>query len=160
EMEKHVEVYATTAVRNRILPQPIKPKIKIKQHKDRLDWLEFKFEIEGFVEKEVKEILQAIEQKRRYYRLQSGALLSLETREMAENHQFLQQVPSTETFEGRFETSIIDGIKLMDIFKEDEMVHPDFSFRNFLQKSLQPDRQALESLKDLHAELRDYQRQG
>ncbi|MEM5593785.1 SNF2 helicase associated domain-containing protein [Niallia circulans] len=43
--------------------------------KDRINWLEFKFEMEGFPEREIKGLLAALEEKRKYYRLQDGSLL-------------------------------------------------------------------------------------
>ncbi|MHA6251510.1 DEAD/DEAH box helicase [Oceanobacillus sp. CAU 1775] len=159
-LEKHVEIFATTAVRNRILPQPTKPKIKIKQHKDRLDWLEFKFEMEGFVEKEIKEILQAVEEKRRYYRLKSGALLSLETKEMKEIHDFLQQAPFKDDAPDEFETTVVEGLKLIDIFTDESMMNPEISLKRFFQKTTNPNIQEIQIPENLNAELRDYQKVG
>lgn len=161
DIEKYVQVYATTAVRNRILPQPVKPKIKIKHQKDRVNWLEFKFELEGFPEKEIKEILQALQEKRKYYRMRSGTLLSLESKEFAEIHDFLLQEPIQEAdFPERFELPIVKGLKLIDKIHTEGLISPEASFQNFLYNISHPETASMAIPDNLHAELRAYQREG
>lgn len=161
DIEKYVQVYATTAVRNRILPNPVKPKIKIKHQKDRVNWLEFKFELEGFSEKEIKEILQALQEKRKYYRMRSGALLSLESREFTEIHDFLLQEPLQESgFPDRFELPIVKGLKLIDTIHSEGIISPQASFQDFLYNISHPETASIVMPDNLHADLRAYQREG
>ncbi len=89
KLKKYVQIYATTAVRNRVFRKSALPRIRVKVHKERTNWLEFKFEMDGIPERQIREILQALEEKRKYYRLQNGSLLSLESREFEEIHHFL-----------------------------------------------------------------------
>ena len=95
KLQKLVQIYATTAVRNRVLKEKARPRIRVRMKKERIDWLEFKFEMDGIPEKHIKEILLALEEKRKYYRLRNGSLLSLETREFEEIHRFLNTIPFT-----------------------------------------------------------------
>ena len=44
--------------------------------------------MDGIPEKQIREILLALEEKRKYYRLRNGSLLSLETREFEEIESF------------------------------------------------------------------------
>ena len=160
-LEEHVQVYATTAVRNRILKQPVKPKIRIRHQKERVDWLAFKFEMEGFPEKEIKEILEALQEKRKYYRVQSGSLLSLETKEFAEIQEFLMQAPFLDNdLQDNFEVPIIKGLKMIDQFTSDSVITAEESFQNFLQTISHPETENIEVPGNVHATLRDYQITG
>ena len=89
KLQKLVQIYATTAVRNRISKGNIFPRLSVKVKKERMNWLEFKFEMDGIPEKQISDILAALEEKRKYYRLRNGSLLSLETREFEEIQRFL-----------------------------------------------------------------------
>ena len=93
KLEKFVGVYATTAVRSRIIRGGVGPRIRIKVKKERMNWLEFKFELDDIPQNQIKEVLQAIEEKRKYYRLRNGSLLSLETREIQQLQRFLLEIP-------------------------------------------------------------------
>ena len=88
-----VQIYATTAVRNRISRGNAAPRIRVKIKKERTDWLEFKFEMDAIPDKQIREVLAALEEKRKYYRLGNGSLLSLETREFEEMNRFLNALP-------------------------------------------------------------------
>ena len=93
KLQKLVQVYATTAIRNRIFRGNARPRIRVKAHEERTNWLEFKFKMDGIPDKQIREILEALEEKRKYYRLRNGALLSLETREFEEIQRFMNEVP-------------------------------------------------------------------
>ncbi|HEY2420149.1 MAG TPA: SNF2 helicase associated domain-containing protein, partial [Neobacillus sp.] len=79
KLQKLVQIYATTAVRNRISRGPARPQVRVRVKKERTNWLEFKFEMDGIPEKQIREVLAALEEKRKYYRLPNGSLLSLQT---------------------------------------------------------------------------------
>lgn len=91
KLQQLVQIYATTAVRNRIVRKNAFPKIRVKVKKERNDWLEFKFEMDEIADQQIREILEALEEKRKYYRLRNGSLLSLETKEMEEIQRFLKK---------------------------------------------------------------------
>ena len=69
KLQKLVQIYATTAVRNRIFRGNARPQVRVKVKKERINWLEFKFEMDGIPEKQIREVLLALEEKRKYYRL-------------------------------------------------------------------------------------------
>ena len=93
KLQKLVKVYATTAIKNRIFRGHARPRIRVKSQEERTNWLEFKFELDGIPDKQIREVLEALEEKRKYYRLRNGALLSLETKEFEEIQRFLNEVP-------------------------------------------------------------------
>ncbi|GAA3325170.1 hypothetical protein GCM10020331_055950 [Ectobacillus funiculus] len=50
--------------------------------------------MDGIPEKKhIREVLLALEEKRKYYRLPNGSLLSLETWEFAEINRFMNEIP-------------------------------------------------------------------
>jgi len=160
KLQSLVEIYATTAVRNRIVKSPQRPKIRVKHKRDRVNWLEFTFEMEGFPEKEIRDMLQAIEEKRKYYRLKNGSLMSLETREMEEIRQFLHAVPiQDEELASGFDVPITKGLQLIDIMQEEAITLED-SFREFLDKIHHPDQVTFPVPAKLESVLRSYQKHG
>lgn len=156
-LEKLVQIYATTAVRNRILKGNDFPKIRVRMKKERTNWLEFKFEMNGIPDKEIREVLQALEEKRKYYRLRNGTLLSLETREYEEIQRFLKAVPKQQD---EFDTFItmptIRGLSFVhqDIFEHEK------SFSEFLKDLQHPEKMNAAIPESLDKVLHDYQKVG
>jgi SNF2 family DNA or RNA helicase len=161
KLQKLVQVYATTAVRNRIFRENARPKIRVKVQKERTNWLEFKFEMDGIRDNQIKEILQAIEEKRKYYRLRNGALLSLETREFEEIQRFLKAVPvQEEDWESGLNVPIVRGLQLLDTVDQEQTFQFEDSFREFLESFYHPERLTFEVPSSLAPILRDYQIKG
>jgi SNF2 family DNA or RNA helicase len=129
--------------------------------KERTNWLEFKFEIDGIADKQIREILVALEEKRKYYRFRDGSLLSLETKEMEEIQRFLNAVPiQDDDFEASLEMPIIQSMKLLDYVDESEVFTVEESFRQFLDHIRNPGGLDFEVPPSLDTILRDYQKRG
>ncbi|ARK29966.1 ATP-dependent helicase HepA [Halalkalibacter krulwichiae] len=161
KLKRLVQIYATTAIRNRIFRKHT-PRIRVKvKEKERRNWLAFTFEFDGLAENEMKEVLAALEEKRKYYRLQNGSLLSLETREMEEIERFLNAVPvQTQEFEVGLNLPITEGLKYLDSIEESEVFKMEESFRQFLDQLQNPGAVEYEVPKELDSILRDYQKRG
>ena len=56
KLQSLVQIYATTAVRNRVFSGSSIPIIRVKMKKERTNWLEFKFEMDGIPEKQIREV--------------------------------------------------------------------------------------------------------
>ena len=161
KLQKLVQVYATTAVRNRIFREPARPQIRVKVKKERTNWLEFKFEMDGIPEKHIRDILDALEEKRKYYRLRNGALMSLETREWEEIQRFLKAGPiQNEDLEKGLNVPIIRGMQMLDSFDDDSAFIAEDSFRQFLEEITHPRKAKFDIPEKLEPILRDYQKQG
>lgn len=155
------QVYATTAVRNRLVKNNTFPKIAVKLKKERTNWLEFKFEMDGISHKQVKEILQALEIKQKYYRLPNDSLLSLETKEMEEIRRFLLAGPvQDDDFEATLNMPIMESLKFLDLIGYSEVFTPEESFRQFINQLLHPETLDFDVPSSLQGILRDYQKQG
>ena len=71
--------------------------------------------MDGIPEKQIREVLSALEEKRKYYRLRNGSLLSLETREFEEIKRFLNALPvQNEDLESGLNVPIARGLQLLD----------------------------------------------
>lgn len=161
KLQKLAQVYATTAVRNRITKGKSIPQVRIKVKKERTNWLEFKFEMDGIPEKQIREILEAVEEKRKYYRLGNGSLLSLETKEFEEINRFLHALPvENEDLESGLNMPIIRGLQVLDSVDDNNVFTFEESFRQFLEDIQNPSRLEFIVPKSLESVLRDYQKDG
>jgi SNF2 family DNA or RNA helicase len=160
KLQKLVQIYATTAVRNRIFKGSAQPQVRVKVKKERTNWLEFKFVLDGIPEQHIREILLALEEKRKYYRLRNGSLLSLETREFDEIKRFLNAAPvQAEDLESGLNLPITRGIQLLDS-ANDNVFTLEESFHQFLQSIHNPDSLKFTVPKSLEQTLREYQKHG
>ncbi|KRG16426.1 helicase SNF [Virgibacillus soli] len=161
KMEKLVQVYATTAVRSRVFKEKAHPRIRVGFKKERTNWLEFKFELDSIPEREIREVLAALEEKRKYYRLRSGALLSLETREFEEIQRFLRAAPiQEEDLESGLHIPVVRGFQLMDSIDDPDVMKLEESFQQFLNAMQDPEQLDFEVPKTLESTLHEYQKHG
>ncbi|SOC42592.1 DEAD/DEAH box helicase [Ureibacillus acetophenoni] len=161
KLQSLAQIYATTAVRNRLVKKSVFPKITVKVNKERTNWLEFKFEMDGVSDKQVKEILQALEIKQKYYRLPNDSLLSLTTKEMEEVRRFLQAGPiQDDEIETTLNMPIMESLKFLELIDNSKVFTPEESFRQFLDQLLHPETLEFEIPHSFEEVLRDYQKQG
>nr|WP_240050953.1 DEAD/DEAH box helicase [Metabacillus litoralis] len=161
KLQKLVQIYATTAIRNRIFRGNSKPMIRVKVHKERTNWLEFKFDIDGIPTEEIKDILISIEEKRKYYRLRNGSLLSLETSEIEEIQRFLQspQIEKKDLLNG-LSLPIEQGLQLLDTVEGSSAFMLEPSFQEFLNQLRNPGSLQFELPESIAPILKDYQKIG
>jgi SNF2 family DNA or RNA helicase len=161
KLQKLVQIYATTAVRNRIVRENTRPMIRVKVKKERTNWLEFKFEMVGIADKQIREILLALEEKRKYYRLRNGLLLSLETKEFEEIQRFLHALPiQQEDLVNGLNIPIVRGLQLLDSVDNENTFQFEESFRQFLDAFYRPDQLEFIVPSTVAPILRDYQIHG
>lgn len=161
KLQRLTQIYATTAVRNRLVKKNNFPKITVKVKKERINLLQFTFEMDGISDKQVKEILQALEMKQKYYRLPNDSLLSLETKEMEEIRRFLLAGPiQDDDFESTLNMPILDSLKFLELIGDRELFLPEESFRQFVHGLMHPEKLDFEVPPSLEGILRDYQKQG
>ncbi|OIU71993.1 DEAD/DEAH box helicase [Rossellomorea aquimaris] len=161
KLQKIASVYATTAVRNRIFRGNAKPQIRIRVSKERTNWLEFKFQMDGINETDIRELLAALEEKRKYFRLRSGALLSLDTKESREIQRFMEnpEVASSSLADG-LELPMTQCIELIDTVDGSKGFRMENSFREFLDTLHKSGSMEFEVPEILNDVLRDYQKKG
>ncbi len=159
KLQKLVQIYATTAIQNRIFRGNPRPKIRVKVNRERINWLQFSFEMDEVPERQIYEVLQALEEKRKYFRLRDGSLLSLETSEFQEIQHFLQK-NQVHSVSGEMEISIEKSIQLLDIVEASPIFEAEESFNDFMEILRNPDMLECSVPESLSSTLRDYQIQG
>ncbi|WP_413303563.1 DEAD/DEAH box helicase [Bacillus sp. 1P10SD] len=161
KLQKLVRIYATTAVRNRIFRGTTHPQIRVKVKKERTNWLEFKFEMDGISEHQIREVLAALEEKRKYYRLPNGSLFSLESREMNEIQRFIQspQMKDKDLAAG-LEVPVEQSLQLLDVVEVSDAFKLEESFSQFLDHLMNPGQLDFEVPTSLAHILKEYQKLG
>jgi len=161
KLQKLTQIYATTAVRSRLFKENMKPQIRIKMKKERTNWLEFKFEMDGIADKQIREVLVALEEKRKYYRLRDGSLLSLESREFQEIQRFLQApFLQNQKLSDGLDLPFEQCVQLLDYVDSSDSFQLEASFRDFLNTIQEHGSLEFPIPENLDSILKDYQKTG
>ncbi|TYS91371.1 DEAD/DEAH box helicase [Rossellomorea aquimaris] len=161
KIQNLVQIYATTAVRNRVFKGNNGPKIRVKVKKERMNWLEFKFEMDGIPDRQIMEILEALDEKRKYYRMRNGSLLSLETNEFQDIQRFLHtsQAEKNDLIKG-LELPLHQSLQLLDSVDASNTFKLGKSYKEFLQHIMNPGSMEFSIPPTLNTLLREYQKEG
>jgi Superfamily II DNA/RNA helicases, SNF2 family len=161
KLEKLLQVHATSAVKTRIVVPNTPPVLKVEVD-ERTNWLDFRFELTGISDDEIREVLRAIVEKRRYYRLQEGALLPLEGKEYEALTRIINETGflRSELNHTAFRIPLARGLHLADFENEGRTIQLGKSFRKLLAHIRNPDHLEFEVPASLQPVLRDYQKYG
>ncbi|MBU7314806.1 DEAD/DEAH box helicase [Paenibacillus oleatilyticus] len=161
QLEKLVEVYATSAVKVRLHTGHVPPKIRVDVD-ERIDWLEIKFDIDGIPEAEIRKVLKSLEEKRRYHRLPNGALLPLESEEFQEIVRFMNEmgIRQADVKGTELRLSAVRGLHLIDAREQGRALSLGKSLRRLLENMRNPDNLDFPLPERLTPVLRDYQKYG
>lgn len=94
-LQEYAEVYYSEAFKNIKVysSSNIKSSIRINDE----DLLEFSFSIEGVERSELKDVLEALRQKKKYYRLKKGDFVSLESKELKDTANMIEYLDIQES---------------------------------------------------------------
>ncbi|WP_419875351.1 SNF2 helicase associated domain-containing protein [Candidatus Pristimantibacillus sp. PTI5] len=161
QLEKLLTVYATTAVKVRIVTKHAPPTVTVNVD-ERTDWLEFKFVMDGIPDSEIRNLLKSLETKRKYHRLPDGSLLPLEGAEFQEIIRFLNDVGLRQgDLQGsEFRLPAVRGLHLIDSNENGKAVKLGKAFRRLLENMRNPDNLDFAVPDSLAPVLRDYQKYG
>lgn len=122
--------------------------------------LEISFDIEGLDEDEVDKVIRAVIEKKKFYRLQSGAVLSLETDSFSSINQLFSDMElKRKDFEsGKVQMPVHRGTQIDELI--DTKRSYDLEFRTLLHRLRSPEEQVYELPENLQATLRNYQITG
>ncbi|MCG3417820.1 DEAD/DEAH box helicase [Oceanobacillus jordanicus] len=158
-LDEHLELFLTSEIRSFIMDREPMPNTSVRLESSS-NLLEIGFDIEGVKDEEVSSILQAVIEKKRYYRLDSGALLSLEGEEFSSMKQFFQdmEVDKKDLNDGNIHVPVYRGTQVDALIETNKNYDP--SFRKLLHQLKSPEEQVYPLPEELQANLRNYQQTG
>ena len=160
-LEPLLQVYATTAVKERVLTEHAMPKVSLSWN-EKTDWLDFKFAMDGIPENEIVLVLKSLQEKRKYYRLPDGALLPLETAEFQEIISLMNElgVQHGDLHSAEFSLPLVRGLYLNTESGKGDAVRIGRSFRRLLANMSSPENLDFPVPESLAPVLSDYQQYG
>ncbi|WP_225999747.1 DEAD/DEAH box helicase [Paenibacillus sp. BJ-4] len=161
QLEKLLAVYATGAVKakiNNTLPAP-RTRVEWDEH---TDLLEFKFDMDGIPESEIRKLLKSLDEKKKYHRLPNGALLPLETEEYKELIRFMNEtgIRKSDLDAAQIRIPVTQGLYLIDPHDHGKNLTLGKTFRQLLENIRNPDHLEFPVPDMLAPILRDYQVYG
>ncbi len=161
QLEKLLKVYATTAIKIRLHVGHAPPRIRVDVD-ERTNWLECKFELDGVPETEIRNLIQSLSDKRRYYRLPNGALMPLETPDYEAINRFIavMKVDKNSLSGAEFRLPAVRGLHLIDGDNRESVLKLGRSLRSLLENMRNPDSLDFPVPDSLASIMRDYQKFG
>lgn len=161
QLEKLVEVYATSAVKIRLHAGNAIPSIKVELD-ERTEWLEFKFDMADIPDVDIRLLIKSLEEKRKYYKLPNGSLLPLESAEFQEINRFISEmgIHKGELNGAEFRIPAVRALHQMDSQRQGNSIKLGKSFRRLLENMRNPDNLDFPVPDSLAPVLRDYQKFG
>lgn len=158
-LDECVELFLTEDLQSMIVDDKFVPQTNVRMN-STTNLLEVGFDIEGIDDEEVQHILHAVIEKRRYYRLKSGALLPLEGEEISSIHQLMidLEINKDDFDNGTVYMPAYRGLQVDDLIETKK--NYDASFQKLLHHLQSPEEQTYALPESLHADLRNYQVTG
>lgn len=159
KLDSWVEVYATDGVKQMIHTGRKAPKIKADTN-ETTNWLEISFELDGISEKEIRNILLSIVEKKKFYRLAEGSYLSLEGEAFQLFGELYDELGMRkgDIAGSRMELPLFRSLQLRD--REHGSLKLGKSLRVLLDHMLHPQHGEFEVPAELASVMRDYQKEG
>ncbi|WP_249869415.1 DEAD/DEAH box helicase [Oceanobacillus saliphilus] len=158
-LDDYVELFLTQDIRGMIVENAPMPTTSVRLESSA-NLLEIGFDINGVNDSEINEILNAVIEKKRYYRLGSGELLSLEGEEFSSMKRFFDdmEIHKDDVLNGNVHMPVFRGTQLDELIDTKKNYDP--AFRQLLNQLKSPEEQIYELPETLQASLRNYQLTG
>ncbi|WP_165005403.1 MULTISPECIES: DEAD/DEAH box helicase [unclassified Enterococcus] len=123
-------------------------------------WLDIRFDVTGIEEQEIDQVLRSLLRNDAFYTLENGQVLSFDSEEFQQTSQILQQFrESLHSDSGTIHVPKNQGLIIQDKLAGSKATFSD-SFNKMVQDLIHPESYQAELPTGLHADLRDYQKQG
>ena len=159
QLDEEVELFLTSEVRNFIVETEPKPNTSVSLESST-NLLEIGFSIDGVNDDEVSRILNAIIEKKRYYRLESGAIMSLEGEDFSSMRQLFDdmEIDKQDIQDGNVAVPVYRGTQVDELIETNKNYDP--AFQKLLHQLKSPEEQIYPLPENLQANLRNYQYTG
>lgn len=159
QLEQHVELFLTSELKRLLIDEIPSPTTNI-QLESSSNLLDIGFNIEGIDRSEISNILNAVIEKKRFYRLQSGEVLPLGGEEFSSIQQLLSElnVKKEDIEDGMIQVPVYRGAQVDELVEGRKDYSP--AFKELLRSLRSPEALEYSLPQDLQAELRAYQKTG
>lgn len=158
-LDEYVALYLSAPIQQMIFHNDVEPttSVKIDAHSNLL---EIGFDVTGVMDEEIDALLGAIMEKKRFYRLRSGAMMSLEDAAYESIHQLFADMglSQTDIHDAHVQIPAYRGMQLDELLQTKKSY--DHTFRKLLSNLRKPEEQMYEIPANLQADLRSYQKVG
>lgn len=164
-LEDKAEIFLTNAVKHLLLTDSQAPETSFDFTSDG-SLLEVTFDMKDIGQEHIQKILEAVIEKKNYYRLPDGAFVSIEGNQQFQNIKALYtdlDVSKADIEDGSLQLPIYRALQVDDILNEGNnknKVRIGKQFRHLIQTLKNPDELDFEIPTNLQGELRDYQEVG
>jgi SNF2 family DNA or RNA helicase len=158
-LDEYVELFLTQEVRSFIMENEPTPRTSVSMETST-NLLEIGFDMDGLNDQEINRILDAVIEKKRYYRLQSGEILSLEGEAFTSIQHFFSDldIQKKDVQDGKIQMPVYRGTQIDELIETKKNYDP--AFRQLLHQLTEPEEQHYELPNTLQASLRTYQMTG
>ncbi|MFD2045312.1 SNF2 helicase associated domain-containing protein [Ornithinibacillus salinisoli] len=158
-LDNYVELFLTSEIRHLIIENDPIPSTSVKMESST-NLLEIGFNIDGVADDEINRILDAVIEKKRYYRLQSGQMLSLEGEEYSSIQKFFRDldIQKSDVENGNIHMPVYRGTQVDELIDTKKSYDP--AFRQLLYELKSPEEQQYDLPDGIEATLRNYQMTG
>jgi SNF2 family DNA or RNA helicase/uncharacterized Zn finger protein len=162
-LEDKVEVLLTNKVKSILIPADYTPTTNINVDSSG-NWLDINFSVEGIESEEIQRVLMHAIEKKKYYRLPSGAFLPLQSEEFQTVQQIFNEfnIKPSQLKQESLRLPLYRGLQLEELFENNKGDKAKYgkAFRQLLTRLKNPEELDFEVPESLQAELRDYQNYG
>ncbi len=158
-LDKYVHLFMTSSVKRYVAEQELMPNTTVRMD-GTTNLLDIRFTVEGIEEDEIDEVLHAVIEKKRFYRMRSGAILSLEHDAIQSMNTLFEDldVKKKDVVDGHLHVPAYRGTQIDALIETNK--NYDESFTSLLRELNAPTEQQYEVPEALHAILREYQEKG
>ncbi|MDC3412251.1 DEAD/DEAH box helicase [Aquibacillus sp. 3ASR75-11] len=159
KLEQKADVYISTAVKSMLTSKPtFTSTVQLDGENGMLD---IEFDMEGISSKDVQHVLQALVEKKQYYRIPNGALLDLEDANFHSFQELAEQLhlKKGQLKDGHIEVSLARSLQIEETLGKDRAQYGE-AFQQLLDRLKNPSKETFPLPKGLQADLRPYQYTG
>jgi SNF2 family DNA or RNA helicase/uncharacterized Zn finger protein len=162
-LEDKVEILLTQKVKSFLLPKEYAPATKVDVNSSG-NWLDINFSMDGIDPEDIQHILRHAIEKKKYYRLPSGAFVSLKSDEFQTIQHIFDEfnIKPSQLKQESLRLPLYRGLQLEELIESDKGDKAKYGkqFRQLLTRLKNPEELDFEVPHDLQADLRDYQNYG
>ncbi|SIS43167.1 DEAD/DEAH box helicase [Salimicrobium flavidum] len=156
-LQAEAEVYLSAGMKHLLQSAPVlKPTIDVNES---TDWLDISFEIDGIGEEDITNVMQAAMERKKYFRLQDGTLLSLQNESFDRFREFTDELDVHSLDDSTISVSQMRSMQVDEVLELSEEERKK-RFQTLITHLRNPETSEHPLPADLHATLRPYQVTG